>query len=223
VIKAVVCDLDGTLTDCDKLVGVNGIEALRRVQEKGITCMLASGNVLPIAYAVSTYVGMKGPVIAENGGIVSWKEEVHQTGDGEEPKRAYAHLRKCMPEAEPLFTDRWRVTEVALKRKVDPAEVKRILEDWPVKVETTGFAIHIMEIGHDKFVGVKKACELLGIDTEEVAAFGDSDNDVMMLSNCGVGISVGNGSPAVMQAADFVTQGRFADGVVEGLRYLGLL
>jgi phosphoglycolate phosphatase (TIGR01487 family) len=223
MIKAVVCDLDGTITDCDKRIGLAAIEALRRVQDSGVICMLASGNVLPITHAVSIYLGFKGPCIAENGALVEWKEIVHQLQDNDLPLKAYAILKERMPDVERLFSDRWRVTEVALKRTVDPEKVRIVLKDFPVKVETTGFAIHLMSLGNDKFMGLKKACELLGIETNEVAAFGDSDNDEMMLASSGVGIAVGNGSPAAKKAADFVATAEFGDGVVEGLKHLGLL
>lgn len=90
-------------------------------------------------------------------------------------------------------------------------------------IETTGFAIHIMELGHSKMNGVRKASELIGIDTKDIAAFGDSDNDVSMLQDCGVGIAVANASPAAKMAAKYVCREPHADGVIEGLRWLGLL
>ena len=64
-------DIDGTLTDKNKIIFTKGIEALRLVQDKGTSVSIASGNVLPVAYGLSTYIGLKGPIIAENGGIVS--------------------------------------------------------------------------------------------------------------------------------------------------------
>jgi phosphoglycolate phosphatase len=124
---------------------------------------------------------------------------------------------------ERLFTDRWRETQVAIKLNVDPAEVARALEGWDIVIETTGFAIHLMEPGHSKLGGVQKACELLGVDIGEVAAFGDSDNDAKMLRGCGKGIAVANATKAAKEAADYITQRPHADGVIEGLEWLGLL
>jgi phosphoglycolate phosphatase (TIGR01487 family) len=221
-IRAVVCDIDGTITDSRKLIQSQGIEALRAVQESGVDVMIASGNVLPISYAISAFIGCRGPVIAENGGIVSFGEDVYKLNDIAMSERAYEYLRSRM-DAPRLFTDRWRETEVALKRTLDPTEVGEALKGCGVKIETTGFAIHIMQPDHSKFRGIQRAAEILGIDTIEVAAFGDSDNDEAMLRGCGFGVAVGNASPAAKGAADYVAKAHHSDGVIEGLRHLGLL
>ena len=184
--------------------------------------MLSSGNVLPITFGLSIFIGLKGPVIAENGGVVSFKENVYKLNSNTLPVRAYDYL-KTKVEVERLFTDRWRESEVALKRTADPKIIEEILKGWSVVIETTGFAIHIMELGHSKMNGVRKASELIGIDTKDIAAFGDSDNDVSMLQDCGVGIAVANASPAAKMAAKYVCREPHADGVIEGLRWLGLL
>jgi phosphoglycolate phosphatase (TIGR01487 family) len=222
LIKAVVVDIDGTITDSKRMIQPQGIEALRQVQQKGVAVMLSSGNVLPITFGLSIFIGLKGPVIAENGGIVSFKENVYKLNDNTLPVRAYDYL-KTKVEVERLFTDRWRESEVALKRTADPKIIEEILKGWNVVIETTGFAIHIMELGHSKMNGVRKASELIGIDSKDIAAFGDSDNDVSMLQDCGVGIAVANASPAAKMAAKYVCREPHADGVIEGLRWLGLL
>jgi phosphoglycolate phosphatase len=222
-LRAVACDIDGTITDSHRLIQANGIEALRKLQERGTTVMIASGNVLPVAFGLSTYIGTNGPVIAENGGIVYYQGRAYQLQSNELPLKAYAHLKEEMPEVERLFSDNWRLTEVALKRSLDLDQIRRILETWDLEVEATGFAIHLMNKGHSKLAGVEKSCELLGITLEEVAAIGDSDNDAKMLAGCGFGIAVGNASPSAKAAADFVAKAEHADGVIEGLRHIGLL
>lgn len=221
--KAVVCDVDGTITNSSKMIQTLGIEVLRKAQDKGSTVMLASGNVLPVVYGLSTFIGLRGPVVAENGGVVSYKDEVYKLFSNEVPLRAYEHLRTVMPGVRRLYTDHWRHTEVGLSRETDLATVLKALEGWPLEVEATGFAIHLMEKGHSKMAGVRKACELIGVDVSEVAAFGDADNDALMLKECGYGVAVGNASDKAKSAADLVTQGRHAEGVREGLLSLGLI
>ena len=93
-IKAVVTDIDGTITDKDQLIDVDIIMALRKVQAKGIHVCIASGNVVPVAYAVSNYIGLRGPVIAENGGVVSYKKKNNQLFSSEQPKKAWN--RRCL-------------------------------------------------------------------------------------------------------------------------------
>ncbi|MHC1681312.1 MAG: phosphoglycolate phosphatase [Methanomassiliicoccales archaeon] len=221
--KAVVCDVDGTITNSSKIIQTLGIEVLRQAQDNGRVVMLASGNVLPIVYGLSTFIGLKGPVIAENGGIVSYKDEVHTLFSNEVPMKAYEHLRKVMPGIRRLYTDHWRHTEVGLNRETDLAKVLQALDGWPLEVEATGFAIHLMQKGHSKMSGVRKACELIGVDVSEVVAFGDADNDALMLKECGYGVAVDNASERAKSAADLVTRGRHAEGVREGLLSLGLI
>jgi len=221
-IKAVVVDVDGTLTGERRRMSLEAVEALRRVSDSGVKVMLASGNVLPIAYAVSTYMGFDGPIIAENGGIVSYMQQVWVLGDPVAPREAYEYLKTRMP-VERLFTDRWRETEIGLKRETSLEEVRAVLKDHPVDVQTTGYALHIMSKGMDKFRGVEKACELLGISVHQVAAIGDSENDEMMLRMCGAGIAVENASEESRVAADYVAKGPNGEGVVEGLKWLGLI
>ncbi|MGD0818438.1 MAG: phosphoglycolate phosphatase [Methanomassiliicoccales archaeon] len=221
--KLLVCDVDGTITDKKKCIQTLGIETLRRVQDNGFIVSICSGNVLPVAFGLSTFIGLKGPVIAENGGLVSYKEKIFQLHSDETSKKAFTYLKTKMPEVDRLFTDNWRKTEVALKRSFDLEVVREILKDWNVEIEATGFAIHIMEPGHSKVDGVRKACQILGIDISEVVAIGDSDNDVKMLSQCGYGIAVGNASGSAKDAADFISYAPHSEGVVEGLVHLGML
>jgi phosphoglycolate phosphatase (TIGR01487 family) len=222
-VRAVVCDIDGTITDAHKLIQATGIEALRMVQDRGMIVMIASGNVLPVIFGLSDYIGTKGPIIAENGGIVYYQKRTYQLQSNQLPLKAFEHLRTLMPEAERLYTDNWRLTEVALSRSLDLDKVRHILEGWGLEIEATGFAIHIMNRGHGKLAGVEKASKLIGIPMNEIAAIGDSDNDAKMLAGCGIGIAVGNASPSAKAAADFVAKGMHSKGVVEGLRYLDLL
>jgi hypothetical protein len=221
--KAVVCDVDGTITDPRKVIQTLGIETLRRAQDKGLVVMLASGNVLPIAYGLSTFIGLEGPVVAENGGIVSYRDEIYRLFSNEMPLKAFAYLEKEIPGVRRLFTDQWRQTEVALHRSTDLTKVRELLQDWPVEIEATGFAIHIMERGHSKMAGVVKACQLLDLDPSEVVAFGDADNDAIMLKGCGYGVAVGNASDLAKRAADHVAKKHHSEGVLEGLQHLGLL
>lgn len=221
-LKAIAVDIDGTLTDGEKVLSTRGVEALRRVQKRGTIVCLASGNVLPIAYGLKTYMGLDGPIVAENGGIVCHGTEVVELFDMALPRKALELLQRNM-DVQELFTSQWRCTEVAIERWADMERIKELLEGWELAIERTGFAIHIMNAGHGKGVGVKKMAELLGISTEEIAAFGDSDNDVSMFRQCAFSVAVGNASPAAKAAAGHVSRKEHAEGVIEGLEMLGLL
>ncbi|MNW12292.1 Sugar phosphatase YidA [compost metagenome] len=59
---------------------------------------------------------------------------------------------------------------------------------------------------------------MLGIRMEEVAACGDSLNDLEMLRAAGLGIAMGNAQEAVKQSADAVTGTNEEDGVAQAIR-----
>ena len=221
-VKGIVVDIDGTLSDSSRRIGLDAISALRKVNDSGVTVILASGNVLPIVYSLATYAGFDGPVIAENGGVVCHKQRVCILADPEEPRRAYGHLQRNM-KVERLFTDRWRETEVGIKQETDLDHVRSLLEDFDVEVQSTGWALHIMQRGMDKFVGVRKACDLVDLSVSDIAAIGDSENDELMLTSCGWGVAVGNAPSHTRDVASYAAERTSGDGVVEALEWLRLL
>lgn len=69
--------------------------------------------------------------------------------------------------------------------------------------------------GADKGIALGRACEHLGIDTGEVIAFGDADNDIEMFSRAGRSVAMGQADDRVKAAADHVTSANDQDGVAE--------
>lgn len=219
---AVAVDVDGTITDMSKNLECNAMEALRQVHSEGTPVILTTGNVLPIAYGLSRFIGLDGTVVAENGGVVCHEERIEVMGDPEAPRKAWEHLRTKL-DLKKLFTDHWRVSEVALRTTVEPQWVIDELKDFPVQVQSTGFAIHIMQPTHCKMNGLRKIAEMMGVDVKGIASIGDSDNDVSMLRDCPRSFAVGNATPAAKEAAAEVMPGKHGEGVVQALEALGLL
>lgn len=55
--------------------------------------------------------------------------------------------------------------------------------------------------------------EYLGIDQENIIAFGDQDNDMSMIQMAGVGVAMGNAIDSLKAAADYVTLTNNEDGI----------
>lgn len=68
-----------------------------------------------------------------------------------------------------------------------------------------------------KHSGVKLIMELLKLEQEEIAAFGDGDNDIDMLKFVGTGIAVENASSQCKSAADRITKHHNENGVAYGI------
>jgi Cof subfamily protein (haloacid dehalogenase superfamily) len=69
-------------------------------------------------------------------------------------------------------------------------------------------ADHMVEIAHrdcGKHTAVRFLAEHLQLTPDQIAAFGDGDNDAEMLAYVGQGIAVANASPACLAAADHVS------------------
>lgn len=217
-IKAIAVDIDGTLTGADRRMNLEAIKILRKSESEGIKVIIASGNVLPIARALSTWLGASGPVIAENGGIVFYKNETRYLTTQEEPGRAFKML-KAKFSVKGIPTNKWRETEIALDPTTDVEKIREVLsqEGYDLHVGTTGFAVHINNPGVNKYEALKLACELIEITPQDVMAFGDYENDLEMIKGCGLGVAVANALPPVKQVAKYVTKNPDGLGIVEAV------
>lgn len=84
-------------------------------------------------------------------------------------------------------------------------------------------AMDLLKQEGSKARGIAHAVEKLGIDMSKVMAFGDSFNDLEMLSTVGFGVAMGNGEEAAKAAAQFVCPSVDEDGVLRGLQDLGVI
>jgi hydroxymethylpyrimidine pyrophosphatase-like HAD family hydrolase len=69
--------------------------------------------------------------------------------------------------------------------------------------------------GITKENAVKTACRSLGIDSDEVTAFGDDIPDIGMFQTCGTGITMGNAMDEVKKMADRIIGTNDEDGIAE--------
>jgi phosphoglycolate phosphatase len=226
--RVVVTDVDGTLTDRSRRLDPNAVRAVRVLEDRGVPVVLATGNVLPIALALHRSLGLTGPIVAENGGLAWWKDgdgrdRVRRLADRRVALAAYRDLVRAGLPARRLFTDRWRESEVAIEPTVSVAAIRRVLGPRPLTVESTGFAIHLMERGAGKTSALAHVLRPLGRSLADAVVLGDGDNDVGMLRAAGFGVSFSSGSRRARAAADYVTRAAYAGGFVEGLKASGVL
>jgi len=220
VLRAVITDIDGTLTDERRRLSTCAIETIRKLQDNGIQVVLASGNTSCILKGLSKLIGTSGTFIGENGGVY----RVGFTGDLKIlPNRQVAldaldlltrHFQEQGIVLD-MYSPRERFADVAFARNVPVDEVRSLLADWNVSVLDTNFAIHIQEKGFSKGSAFRHIAGDMGIPLSEFLAIGDSENDTDMIEAAGTGCCVANAGEEVKQAAAYVSPIPYGEGFVE--------
>lgn len=220
MLKAVVTDLDGTLTDPGRRISTAAIEAIRDLVDNGIPVVIASGNTVCSLDILCKMIGTDGTVICENGGVYRLKfdGERHVAGHRSACWDAYHRIEEhfsAKGKTLTLYSPEYRFADVAFARNVDPAEAAAVIADMPVRVIDTGFAIHLQHQGVSKGTGLSALAALMKLPPGEMLAIGDSDNDLEMIERAGVGATVGNATKEMRDAADYVAARKYGDGFVE--------
>lgn len=113
--------------------------------------------------------------------------------------------------------------DMVVKDEEQKRRVWELVRKASSEVYITSSIMQLVEIANHnagKKNGVAYFAGLLGISRDEIAAFGDADNDIDMLRYAGCGIAMENASPSCKEAADFVTKHHDEDGLAYGLRHL---
>ena len=125
-----------------------------------------------------------------------------------------------------IGTDCSKIVINKLSAALKGADVEKFKQDLGAAYDVIIHEDDIIEInlhGHSKATGIEKVCELLHIPHENTYAFGDSANDLEMLSYVAHGIAMGNGTAVAKKAAEYITTDIHADGIAHGLRHYGLI
>lgn len=222
-----VTDIDGTLTDRARRLVPEAIEVVQRMTEAGIPVVLATGNVLPLALALHRFLGLSGPIVAENGGVLyrreGGREVVERLADRRVALTAFRRLVRAGLPLRRLFTDRWRESEVAVEEGPSVSRIRAALRGLPVAVESTGFALHLIEKGAGKVPALRRALQPMGLTLADCLVAGDGDNDVAMLRASAWGVSFPTGSPKARRAADYIARADGGYGFVEAVIHAGVV
>lgn len=222
MLKALVCDIDGTLTDENRRINLRAIKTIRLLIDRGIPVVLASGNTICFLDALARMIGTNGVVIGENGGVIQigFDGTPKITGDRSTCLIAYerlsAHFLNQGVDLIP-YSMALRFADVAFARTVPVDEVRSVISDLPVRVIDTGFAIHLQSPGISKGTALAELASHLSLSPMDFLAVGDSDNDLELLRCAGYSITMANGSERLKKNADMVTERSFGDGFSDGV------
>lgn len=104
-------------------------------------------------------------------------------------------------------------------------ESERIQKQFPrVKLtRSSPYSMDVISEEQSKVKGIERVGQRYGFDLSEVIAFGDSDNDIEMLSQVGIGVAMGNASQQVKENARYTTADNNDDGISKALAHYGLI
>ncbi len=222
--EAIALDIDGTITYQNRQLDIQAIEAIRKAEENGLTVCLATGNILCYARTSSILLGTKGPLIAEDGGVVFDKEtgDEYILGGVKEVDQAIDILEEKIGDIEHADSSMERLAGRVLERTFDAKRANDIFQKRGLEVIAvdSGFAIHIKDSDVNKGKALKKVASLIGCSVVDIAAGGDAENDVEMLQAAGWSFSPANADSKAKEASSFVAEGSYGAGVEEGIKMI---
>ena len=223
MLRALVTDIDGTITNKARRIDTGALECIRSLVDDGIVVVFASGNTTCFMDALSKMAGTKGTFIAENGGVyrIGYAGKLHITGDQAVCRSALetvqAHFRKKGIELE-LYNPEYRFADLAFARTVPADEVQEVLAGQPVQVIDTGFAIHLQSEGVSKGGTLVLLARDMGLSPKDFFAIGDGINDAGMLTAAGKGVTVANAHIETKKAASDVMDKGYGTGFVQAVK-----
>ncbi|MEI6707967.1 MAG: HAD family hydrolase [Methylococcales bacterium] len=199
-IKLLALDLDGTLAAINSQVSNETIELLESIQKKGITIAILSGKPTAYLTGLARQLGIKDIILSgENGAEV-------QFGSSYPPKQFY-----CLLENKPNYSDVTNYLEAKYKNAIwlQPNNAnfsvfakQRILEDINVffadyikdKPQLIKYfhadCVELVDKSISKGNALNFIVNKLNINSSNVCAIGDGDNDIELLQQSSIRLSI---------------------------------
>ena len=185
-IRLVMTDVDGTLTSAEGSLSSEVVEAVGCLEQRGITVGLVSGRTLPELESLAHNLGIKGPIIAENGGVArpGVADKVLDLGYSRQPAiQALEKLKILVPGAIKEREDnKDRLVDIVFWcRGLETRELTEHLED--TQLLDSGYILHIMQRGISKGQTLMKLQQQAGghgLSPAEIMVFGDSTTDMSL-------------------------------------------
>ncbi len=141
----------------------------------------------------------------------------------EKGKEAFELVDMKLPKIDPHFYLDNEIYQMwAFCDREDHSEFSKMFTNLDI-VRWLGGGFDILSKGMSKKEGIKKILEIEGIPLENSYAIGDGDNDIEMMDFIPNSVAMGNASKRCKEHATYLTDDIKNDGVLKGLKMLGLL
>ncbi|SEO17904.1 Cof-type HAD-IIB family hydrolase [Paenibacillus sp. OV219] len=228
-IKLVALDMDGTLLNERQEISSENAMWIRKAMDAGVTVCFATGRGFQSAVPYAEQLKLDTPMITVNGGEVWHRPHVlhKRTLMSPEMLKRLHELALSYPECW-----YWAYTTMDIYNKekwIEPAsdfdahhwlKFGYHVDDTAIRdailketaswggleiTNSSPWNLEMNPVGVSKASAIRELCTLLDIDMSQVAAMGDSLNDIAMIREVGLGVAMGNAQEEVKAAADVVT------------------
>ena len=237
--KVLALDLDGTLTNTEKVITPRTKAALQEAARRGVCIVLASGRptvgIEPLAreLELEKYGGC---ILSYNGGKIidcrTGQTLVQHAfpADLIEPVCTFSRYWNVVPLTydkngivtevpdAPYVLEEARINKILLTG--DPADMPHVEElmqqEFAGKLSicrSAPFFIETMPLGVGKDTSLEILLRAKGLTPANLMACGDGWNDLPMIRLAGMGVAMGNAQPPVKAAANYLTADNDHDGV----------
>ena len=241
--KAIITDLDRTLLHTDKTISEYTLQVLESCHDKGILIMAATARPerailnyhAQVQFDAMTVTNGARVCVAgqELGGYPVARESVKVILERlcnipdviislECGNEVYSNIE--IPEWEaivfhdfPKLPTEGVIYKILVSREGEniTSLVKSLLtEDTYCMLAGTNL-VQIMNKQATKWNGIRMMLDACGIAPENAVYFGDDNDDIEGLKNCGVGVAVANAVDAAKEAADVIVENNDEDGVAK--------
>lgn len=223
--KLIALDMDGTLLNEDKKISAENQAAIREATSQGKIVIMSTGRGAISAMPFIRELGLTTPLVVVNG------SEVYESPDKLlkrtlVPLETIRDLHKLAVEhdcwwwaysVEGIFNresegldinqHEWLKFGYFSENAEKLQRIREVVSSWRTLEISNSHPsnLEMNPLGITKATGVETVCELLGISMSEVIAMGDSENDIAMIREAGLGVAMGNAQEAVKQIADITT------------------
>lgn len=241
--KAVITDLDRTLLRTDKTLSNHTVDVLHKLKEKGIKIIAATARP---KRSVEEYDGIVGfdALVCLNGAFTECGGKITQrcipADIAEELLKKVCAAGEYVISAEIsgiLFANavfpQWESVLYTLFPQLPEGDIHKLIFSYgdetleniknslPPELYFTVANKQLIQIMHKsatKWNGIKYVLDTLGIEPSEAVFFGDDNDDIEPIKNCGLGVAVENAIPEVKNAANLVISSNDTDSVAVFLK-----
>lgn len=238
--KAIITDLDRTLLHTDKTLSQYTVDVLKKCRNLGILVMANTARPWRAVKAYHEQIGFDAAATM-NGAMVLFPQSRLEFGISHDcAEKILSGLLKFpeiflsvetsggllsnrdIPELNPVIYHQFpklpegiNIYKILVSSPKTPLyeHIESVLPQEVYHIVVANDLIQIMSIEATKWNGSRQMLSSFGVSSGEAVYFGDDNDDIESIKNCGLGVAVANAVPAVAAVADRIADSNDTNGV----------